>query len=90
MKKVFLLAIVGCICLLSVAQATEISSFWTSPEQRSDIDYKWRKAYFKRLDGKIIRYTEATTRGQKPSGRCNYKYLGDGVAYKINGVLQGR
>ena len=84
-----ILAIVTCLCLSSVARAIEINSFWSSPEQLQ-MDGMRHRAYFKRLDGKIIRYTEATTRGLRPSGRCNYKYLGDGRVYKIGGVLQSR
>jgi hypothetical protein len=57
-----------------------VMSFWFSEKQ--DSIGKPSRSYFKRLDGKIIRYTECTNKGKKPSSFKDMKYLGDGVFYK--------
>jgi len=65
-------------------------SFWYSAEQDRIRISKKGGNYFKRItDGKIIRYSECTNKGEQPSDYWkDWKYLGDGTVYKANGTLQ--
>lgn len=69
----------------------DISSFWFSKEQVKTFNSKRTETnnYFLRLsDNKIINYSEVTDLDKNPSGWDDMQYLGDGIIFSIDGIVQ--
>jgi len=63
--------------------------FWYSEKQRNVMRKRRDRQRLAKINGALVEYTECSKKKRVVGLWDDYKYLGKGMIYSINGVVQG-